>query len=236
MPIPPEALELENRSCGDNWEPTLSAAYAVLKEQWETGDRDRELGLHLMFISWYGMIELKHITGFEESIDTFHALEKMFEEVHSFFEPGINDDAEKLYVVGLVTHMQWFMFSNREKWEAISIEYRKAYRSLAPEGIEPTIFDDRGAYGDYFGRHARLKDAYWLQQLSRKFPSHKRRFKASKIALFVKINISCASLGGLSCLTRWRDDSNDFLSLTTLTMRNSMVWDVFIVRRCCWVF
>jgi hypothetical protein len=160
MPIPKEAMDLENRSFGDNWEATIADAWGILHKQWQTGDRDRELGLHLMFLSWYSMIEPKHITGFEESIEMFHELERVFEEVHSFFEPDIHQDAEMLYVVGLVAHMQWFMFSNREKWEAISIEYRKAYRALAPDRFEPAVFEGRGAYGDYFGRHAKLEDAY----------------------------------------------------------------------------
>lgn len=164
MPIPDEALDLENRSIcekeGDPWEPTLAAAYAILTEQWETGDRDRELGLHLLFISWYGMIEPKHITGFEKSIEVFHELERMFELVHAFFEPNIREDAEMLWVVGLVTHMQWFMFTDREKWKAISQEYHKLYRALEPNGIDPTIFDGRGAYGDYFKRNALIVGGY----------------------------------------------------------------------------
>ena len=158
MSIPEEALELENRHIGEQWEPTLAAAYAILKKQWEAGDRDRELGLHLLFISWYGMIEPKHITGFDESIEVFHELEQMFEKVHSYFEPKIHQDAEMLWVVGLVTHMQWFMFTDREKWETISKEYRKLYRALEPDGIDPAIFKGRGAYGDYFQKHALIRN------------------------------------------------------------------------------
>lgn len=51
MPISQKALDLENRSIGINGEPTLAAAYEILKEQWNSGDRDREIGLHLMFLS-----------------------------------------------------------------------------------------------------------------------------------------------------------------------------------------
>ena len=154
MPIPQEALDLENRNVckreGDDWEPTLAAAYAILKPLWDAGDRDRELGLHLLYLSWYGMIEPQHITGFEESVDVFHKLEAMFEKVHSHFESDIEQDAEMLYVVGLVAHMQWFMFTDREKWEAIGKQYRRLYRAIEPGGLDPAIFEGRGAYGDYF--------------------------------------------------------------------------------------
>ena len=52
MPIPHEALDLENRSVGTNGKPTLAEAYKLLKKPWFDGDRDRELGLHLMFLAW----------------------------------------------------------------------------------------------------------------------------------------------------------------------------------------
>jgi len=45
MPVPLEALELENRSVGTHGKPTLAEAYKNLKERWLAGDRDRELGL-----------------------------------------------------------------------------------------------------------------------------------------------------------------------------------------------
>ena len=67
MPIPEEALDLENRSIGINGEPTLAAAYEILKNQWNNGERDRELGLHLMFLAWYGTSEPEYITGFSDS-------------------------------------------------------------------------------------------------------------------------------------------------------------------------
>ena len=57
MPIPQKALDLENRSIGISGEPTLAEAYKILKEQWQSGDRDRELGLHLMFLAWFGNTE-----------------------------------------------------------------------------------------------------------------------------------------------------------------------------------
>lgn len=160
MTISQEAIDLENRSIGKDGEATLAAAYRILKTQWDGGDQDREIGLHLMFLCWYGMIEPKHITGFEESTEVFNELEATFEKTHAFFEPKIGEDAEMLWVVGLVAHMHWFMFTNREKWKRIAQEYRKLYRALKPNGIDPEDFDGRGAYGDYFKRQALVADGY----------------------------------------------------------------------------
>ncbi len=98
MPIPQKALELENRSIGINGEPTLAAAYDILKEQWRNGDRDRELGLHLMFLAWYGLIEPGHLTGFSENDALTQELNQTLTEVHAYFEPQIFQDAEMLYV------------------------------------------------------------------------------------------------------------------------------------------
>jgi len=96
MPIPHEALDLENRSVGTNGEPTLSEAYKILKERWLDGDRDRELGLHLVFLAWCGLVEPAHLTGFLESDELRHELNQMLTEVHTYFEPQIYQDGDAL--------------------------------------------------------------------------------------------------------------------------------------------
>ena len=165
MGIPAEALELENRSIGGNGEATLADAYAILRDKWLSGDRDRELGLHLLFLAWYGATEPDHITGFRNPWQENRTmLLPVFKEVHDYIEPTIGDDAEMLYVVGLIAHMDWIMLDDDLEiariWERRAEEYRKRYRRLAPNGIDPMIFENRGAYGDYFAGHARLENAY----------------------------------------------------------------------------
>jgi hypothetical protein len=160
MPISQKALDLENRSIGINGEPTLAAAYEILKEQWNSGDRDRELGLHLMFLAWYGLIEPGHLTGFFENKELTSELNQMLSEVHDYFEPQIYDDAEMLYVFGLAANMFWYMFDNASEWEKRSIEYQKRYRALMPNGIDPGIFQNRGAYGEYYSGQAEIDGGY----------------------------------------------------------------------------
>lgn len=45
------------------------------------------------------------------------------------------------------------------EWTARSVAYRARYRALAPNGIAAERFDGRGAYGEYFAGHARLRGA-----------------------------------------------------------------------------
>jgi hypothetical protein len=160
MLIPAEALVLENRSIGVNGEPTLAAAYAILKSRWDAGDRDRELALHLFFLSWYCLVEPAHLTGVAEPTNFSESLNKTLSEAHDYLDPASSSDAETLYVTGLAAHLFWFMFANGEIWERRANDYRTRYRELAPAGIDLAIFRDRGAYGDYYGHQAAVKDGY----------------------------------------------------------------------------
>jgi hypothetical protein len=51
MPISAAALDLENRSTGPNGKPMLAATDQLLRDQWRSGERDCEFGLHLI---WFG--------------------------------------------------------------------------------------------------------------------------------------------------------------------------------------
>ena len=157
MPISQKALDLENRSIGINGEPELAEAYEILKTQWKNGER--EIGLHLMFLSWYGMIEPPHLTGFLEE-EIFCELDDTFNEVHDYFEPQIYNDAEILYVFGLAANMFWYVFKDTEIWKQRGEDYQQRYRELAPNGIDPTIFENRGAYGEYYRGQAEIENGY----------------------------------------------------------------------------
>ncbi len=89
----------------------------ILKEQWQNGERDREIGLHLMFLAWYGMIEPEHLTGFSESANSTQELNEIFAEIHDYFESQIYQDAEMLYAFGVAAHMFWYMFDETNIWE-----------------------------------------------------------------------------------------------------------------------
>ena len=160
MPIPRDALELENAHRGPNGQPTLARAFSLLREAWRGGDRDRELALHLLFVCWYGLLEPEHITGFKDDEETANQLRRTFGEVHGYAEPGIERDPEMLYTVGLMANLAPWLLGDLAEWEDRSNHYRRLYRALAPEGLDPAVFDGRGAYGEYFGSQARVPNGY----------------------------------------------------------------------------
>ena len=84
----------------------------------------------------------------------------IFRQVYDSFEPQIHQDVEMLYVVGLMAHLFPYLLGDYDEWNTRSLEYRKAYRALSPEGISPEIFENRGAYGDYFHGQAKVENGY----------------------------------------------------------------------------
>jgi len=159
MPIPNEVLELENHSSDVNGELNLASAYRILKQMWDAGNRDRELILHLMFLAWYGLCEPPHITGFHEEAIS-NELVMIFNQVHEYVQSTIANDVEMLYVVGLMAHLFPHLLGDHDVWLRRSEEYRLMYRALKPNGIEPSIFQNRGAYGEYFGSQAKVVNGY----------------------------------------------------------------------------
>ena len=123
-----------------NYEATLAEAYKILKAECDGGNRDREVGLHLTFIAWYVIIEPSHITGFARSEQEGLELNQVLFNVHEYFKDKMTDDAEMLYVFGLMASMEWYMLEHNLYWKQVGIEYKKRYRDLEPDGLDPSIF------------------------------------------------------------------------------------------------
>ena len=160
MGVPREVLELENRSLGREGEPTLFRAYELLLEEWRRGSRDREVGLHLMFLAWYLLCEPAHLTGLDERAVSQASLSAVFGKVHEHFQPTIRGDAEALYVVGLMAHLFPYVLGEVAEIDALAEEYRALYRALVPQGLTADIFIGRGAYGDYFASQSQVVGGY----------------------------------------------------------------------------
>jgi hypothetical protein len=159
MGIPVQALELEKFDVAGG-KPTLAAAYEILRDARRSGDRDRDLALHLMFLCWYMLIEPPHLTGLDQRCVPSSELVAVFNEVHDYMAPGSQGDAEFLYVVGLMSQLAPWLLGDNDMWEARSSQYRVSYRRLQPNGLDPRAFEGRGAYGEYFAGQARVKDDY----------------------------------------------------------------------------
>ena len=160
MGIPYGALELENWHVEPGCQSTLCAAYEIVRDEWRRGDRDREHALHLLFLSWYLLIEPPHLTGLEQRRVSSGELAAVFNEVHDYMAPAMKDDAEFLYVVGLMARLAPWLLGDSDVWETRSREYQSQYRQLEPNGIDSKKFEGRGAYGEYFADQARVMDGY----------------------------------------------------------------------------
>lgn len=151
MSITRAILDLEDRSVGDHGEPTLGPALELAAAEWRSGSRERELCLHLLFLSWYCSFEPPHLTGFRQAAFPSGELPQLFHDVYKSFEAQVLNDAECLYVVGLMAHLAPYLLGEDEAtWQARSLAFRERYRMLAPEGLVASQFEGRGAYGNYF--------------------------------------------------------------------------------------
>ena len=155
MEFPQEILELENRDKGRFGEHTLYEAYELLKEYWENGNNDREIGLHLAFITWELIVEQWSSVGYfgiqydiEEKIEEFLSIRDHFNILNS-------GDAELYYSFGLMLSLFPNYFGNEDDILELAKRYQDKYMEILPEGIQPEIFINRGLYGEYFEHHAR---------------------------------------------------------------------------------
>lgn len=142
-------------------EPTLGKALELATQEWQAGNRDRELRLHLLFLSWYCNVEPPHLTGLVEESVSSDLLPALFRGVYESFSPTIMDDVEGLYVVGLIAALTpWLLGDDVATWEARSKRFRTRYRTLLTSGLPPSHFEGRGAYGDYFAGQVQVPGGY----------------------------------------------------------------------------
>lgn len=155
MGISEKALELELMSI--DGAPSLAAAFAIHHHDWLMGPHDREVSLHLNFLAWYLIIEPEHLTGFADSRGSADMLARVFRATHDCLLPDgdASRDSEALYVTGLAAQMFPWALGDEGAWMHRATRYRARYRELLPTGISPSVFEGRGAYGEYFAGQAR---------------------------------------------------------------------------------
>jgi hypothetical protein len=157
---PDTILKLENRSIGEHGEPTLGQALEFAIGEWNAGNREREFRLHLLFLAWYCNLEPPFITGYNEPTPP-DQLGELFSAVYETFADSILDDAEALYVVGLIAMLTpWLLGGDTKIWEARARDYHERYRALVPDGLSPSFFEGRGAYGDYFAGQVQVQGGF----------------------------------------------------------------------------
>ena len=161
MSLPQAILDLENRNVGERCEPTLGPALELAAAEWRSGNRDRELCLHLLFLSWYCNLEPPHLTGYSQSAFPSRELSELFHDVYAAFEAQVVEDAECMYVIGLMAQLTPYLLGGDEAtWQARSLAFGERYRMLAPTGLTASRFEGRGAYGDYFAGQVIVPGGY----------------------------------------------------------------------------
>ncbi len=155
MSLPHDIIELEVKG-------TSAAAYEALRARWQRGFRDRETGLHVMFVAWDMLMEPAHLTGRTSETPDWE-LAAIFNEAHLSVLPNGDRsvDIEALYAVGLMANLAPWLLGSHEEWEARSVAYRERYRELLHGCISPDVFREaRGSYGLYFRSQSGVAGGY----------------------------------------------------------------------------
>ena len=134
----------------------MDADYKKLKLEWRASGLDREQSLHLLFLSWMHWADPPFVTGMAhdpEAVNLWH-------EIYGKFGGLDSDDAEFLYVAGLMAHLFPYALGDEKAWEEKAVLLKKKSREKLPVGFSPEDFEGRGDYGEYFAMQAKVSDDF----------------------------------------------------------------------------
>ncbi len=141
-----EISKIENEYRGMHGKPSLGRAYQALNERWNEGAHDRETALRLLFLTWYSTSEPQELTGIGDvEISRCRELFKLL--------GGENTkDPEIIFVFFIMATVSSFSLGDAKYWESIGLKFRARINQMGNEALNISIFNNRGAYGDYFAR------------------------------------------------------------------------------------
>lgn len=129
----------------------LEPDYRRLKDLWETGRRDREDALHLLFLAWMHWADPPFVTGLEDDPDA----DDLWRTVFDHFGGEASTDAEFLHVAALMAGLFPWALGDEDEWTVRANRLATRSRALRPEGFSPEVFRGRGEYGCYFAHQHR---------------------------------------------------------------------------------
>lgn len=129
------------------WEPV----YRRLKAAWESGHRDREDALHLLFLAWMHWADPPFVTGMEDDPEA----DKLWRMIYGYFGGEESTDAEFLHVAGLMAGIFPWGLGDEVEWASRATRMQTRSLDLKPRGFSPEFFMGRSDYGDYFAHQAR---------------------------------------------------------------------------------
>ena len=129
----------------------MEAEYLALKLAWLAGERDRELGLHLLFFAWMHWADPPFVTGLEDDPEA----ERLWLEVFDSMGGDASTDAEFLFVAGIMAETFPHVLGEERQWAARGLAMRCRAMKLQSRGVPLGTFDNRGEYGEYFSHQLR---------------------------------------------------------------------------------
>ena len=149
----------------------MEETYQNLRERWRAGERDREQGLHLLFLAWMHWAEPDFLTGMAHD----PGAQALWHEIFDHFAGEASTDAEFLWVAGLMATIAPWALGVERIWQAASERLRARAKALNPAGFAPEQFEGRGEYGKYFAHQARETARADLERKVRALPDEDLR-------------------------------------------------------------
>ena len=129
----------------------MESDYKELKTRWLAGERDRELGLHLMFFAWMHWADPPFVTGLTDDPDA----ERLWRDVFAYSDGEASTDAEFLFVSGLMAALFPHAIGAEGDWSERGSRMKARALNLQPAALQPSAFENRGEYGKYFAHQLR---------------------------------------------------------------------------------
>ena len=125
---------------------TMEKSYTELKARWLAGERDRELGLRLMFFAWMHWADPPFVTGLKEDPEAAD----LWREAFAYLGGESSTDAEFLFVSGIMAELFSWALGDEENWRQRGQQMKARATSLQPTALPLSTFKNRGEYGTYF--------------------------------------------------------------------------------------
>lgn len=129
----------------------MAPRYRRLKAAWQSGHRNREDALHLLFLAWMHWADPPFVTGMEDDPDA----PELWRAIFADFGGEHATDAEFLHVAALMAGLFPPSFGDEREWTEGAGRMKARSGELRPQGFPPETFEGRGAYGEYFAHQAR---------------------------------------------------------------------------------
>ena len=125
--------------------------YKKLKTRWLAGERDRELGLRLMFFAWMHWADPAFVTGLTDDPEA----QELWRDAFEYSGGETSMDAEFLFVAGIMAELFPHALGDEKEWSQRGSRMKSRAMNLQATALPLSTFDGRGDYGQYFAHQLR---------------------------------------------------------------------------------